>query len=126
MEKTSIQYKKMMEVMYQYSLHKHVDFLDYTLLDDDTKEILNRLIDDLEKVDFLIESTIKNYTIDRLNLVDLAIIRIAVYALLEKLDPAEIVINEAIELTKEFSDLDDEKQHKFNNSLIDNIYKKIK
>jgi len=126
MLKTQTPYKKLMEVMYQYSLHKHLDFLDYTLLDDANKSTLNEIIDELEKIDFLISSTIKNYTIDRLNLVDLAIIRIAVFGLLKALDPAEIIINEAIELTKEFSDLDDEKQHKFNNSLIDNIYKKIK
>ncbi|MBG0762674.1 transcription antitermination protein NusB [Acholeplasma laidlawii] len=126
MQKTHTQYKKLMEVMYQYSLHKHVDFLDYTLLEDASKEVINGMIDDLEHIDFLISSTIKNYTIDRLNLVDLAIIRVAVYALLKEIDPAEIVINEAIELSKEFTDLDDEKQHKFNNSLIDNIYKKIK
>lgn len=126
MLKTQTPYKKLMEVMYQYSLHKHLDFIDYTLLDDKTKLTLNEIIDELEKIDFLISSTIKNYTIDRLNLVDLAIIRIAVFGLLKALDPAEIIINEAIELTKEFSDLDDEKQHKFNNSLIDNIYKKIK
>lgn len=126
MQKTQTQYKKLMEVMYQYSLHKHVDFLDYTLLEDASKEVINGMIDELEHVDFLISSTIKNYTIDRLNLVDLAIIRVAVYALLKETDPAEIVINEAIELSKEFTDLDDEKQHKFNNSLIDNIYKKIK
>ena len=121
MQKTHTQYKKLMEVMYQYSLHKHVDFLDYTLLEDASKEVINGMIDDLEHIDFLISSTIKNYTIDRLNLVDLAIIRVAVYALLKEIDPAEIVINEAIELSKEFTDLDDEKQHKFNNSLIDNI-----
>lgn len=126
MQKTQTQYKKLMEVMYQYSLHKHVDFLDYTLLEDASKEVINGMIDDLEHIDFLISSTIKNYTIDRLNLVDLAIIRVAVYALLKEIDPAEIVINEAIELSKEYTDLDDEKQHKFNNSLIDNIYKKIK
>ncbi|ABX81094.1 transcription antitermination protein NusB [Acholeplasma laidlawii] len=126
MQKTQTQYKKLMEVMYQYSLHKHVDFLDYTLLEDASKEVINGMIDELEHVDFLISSTIKNYTIDRLNLVDLAIIRVAVYALLKEIDPAEIVINEAIELSKEYTDLDDEKQHKFNNSLIDNIYKKIK
>lgn len=126
MQKTRTEYKKLMEVMYQYSFHKHLDFLDYTLLDDATKEVLNQMIDELEKIDFLITSTITNYTIDRLNLVDLAIIRIAVYGLMNNLDPAEIIINEAIEMTKEFSDLDDEKQHKFNNSLIDNIYKKLK
>jgi len=126
MQNTHKKNKKLMEVMNQYSLHKHVDFLDYTVLEDASKEVINGMIDELEHVDFLISSTIKNYTIDRLNLVDLAIIRVAVYALLKEIDPAEIVINEAIELSKEFTDLDDEKQHKFNNSLIDNIYKKIK
>ena len=34
MQKTHTQYRKLMEVMYQYSLHKHVDFLDYTLYPD--------------------------------------------------------------------------------------------
>src|SRR5690554_7618818 len=126
MQKLNTQYVKMMEVLYQYSIHNHLEFIDYKQLDESLQSLCQELIDDLEHLDFLISSTIKNYTIDRLNLVDLAIIRVAVYALLKEIDPAEIVINEAIELSKEFTDLDDEKQHKFNNSLIDNIYKKIK
>ena len=52
MQKTRTEYKKLMEVMYQYSFHKHLDFLDYTLLDDATKEVLNQMIDELEKIDF--------------------------------------------------------------------------
>jgi len=126
MQKLNTQYVKMMEVLYQYSIHNHLEFIDYKQLDESLQSLCQELIDDLERIDFLISSTIKNYTIDRLNLVDLAIIRIAVFAILKHLEPAEIIINQAVEMTKTFSDLDDEKQHKFNNSLIDNIYKKIK
>ncbi|MGB0417870.1 MAG: transcription antitermination factor NusB [Acholeplasmataceae bacterium] len=42
-----------------------------------------------------------------------------------KLDPS-ISINEALNLTREFSMLDDEKQVKFNNKLLDTISKYIK
>lgn len=126
MEKLNTQYVKMMEVLYQYSIHNHLEFIDYKQLDESLQSLCQELIDDLEYIDFLISSTIKNYTIDRLNLVDLAIIRVAVFSILKALEPAEIIINQAVEMTKTFSDLDDEKQHKFNNSLIDNIYKKIK
>jgi len=126
MQKLNTQYVKMMEVLYQYSIHNHLEFIDYKQLDESLQLLCRELIDDLEHIDFLISSTIKNYTIDRLNLVDLAIIRVAVFSILKALEPAEIIINQAVEMTKTFSDLDDEKQHKFNNSLIDNIYKKIK
>lgn len=126
MQKLNTQYVKMMEVLYQYSIHNHLEFIDYKQLDESLQSLCQELIDDLEHIDFLISSTIKNYTIDRLNLVDLAIIRVAVFSILKALEPAEIIINQAVEMTKTFSDLDDEKQHKFNNSLIDNIYKKIK
>lgn len=126
MQKLNTQYVKMMEVLYQYSIHNHLEFIDYKQLDESLQSLCRELIDDLEYIDFLISSTIKNYTIDRLNLVDLAIIRVAVFSILKALEPAEIIINQAVEMTKTFSDLDDEKQHKFNNSLIDNIYKKIK
>ncbi|MDY0278401.1 MAG: transcription antitermination factor NusB, partial [Acholeplasma sp.] len=37
-----------------------------------------------------------------------------------------IIINEAVELTKKLSDLDDGKQHKFTNKLLDNIAKSLR
>ena len=36
-----------------------------------------------------------------------------------------VVINEAIEITKIYTDLDDENQHKFTNRLLDNISKNL-
>lgn len=75
----------------------------------------------LVKIDEVIAENLKNWTIGRLSYVDRAIIRLAVYELLETKTPASIIIDEAIEITKEYSNLDDENQSKFTNRLLDDI-----
>lgn len=75
----------------------------------------------LAKIDEIIVANLKNWTISRLSYVDRAIIRLAVYELLETKTPASVVINEAIEITKEYSNLEDEAQSKFTNRLLDDI-----
>ncbi|HKL47781.1 MAG TPA: transcription antitermination factor NusB [Candidatus Izemoplasmatales bacterium] len=75
----------------------------------------------LEVIDDIIKANLVNWSIGRLNYVDLAIIRYAVYEL-QYLDlPKEIVMNEALELTKKFTNLDDDQARKFNNRLLQNI-----
>ena len=94
-------------------------------ISDDTIELLNYVTTNLEKIDNIIKETITNYSIDRLNLVDKAIIRVATgEMLLNKLD-RRIIINEALEITKLYSDQGDHKATSFNNRLLDNISKKI-
>lgn len=80
----------------------------------------------LAKIDEIISSTLERYTIDRLNLVDKAIIRLAVSEMLEGKEPIEVIINEALEITKVYTDLGDHKSVSFNNRLLDNISKKMK
>ena len=80
----------------------------------------------LDKIDQVIVESLKNWTINRLSYVDRAIIRLAVYELLETNTPANIVIDEAIEITKEYSNLEDDSQSKFTNRLLDDIKEKIK
>ncbi|MBQ8292776.1 MAG: transcription antitermination factor NusB [Bacilli bacterium] len=75
----------------------------------------------LKRIDEVIVNCLKNYTIERLSYVDRAIIRLAVYELLETNTPASIIIDEAIEITKEYSNLEDEAQSKFTNRLLDDI-----
>jgi N utilization substance protein B len=75
----------------------------------------------LDEIDGLISANLENWTIDRLNLVDKAILRNAVYELSHTDLPYEIVIDEAIELTKKYSNLDDDKAKAFNNKLLDTI-----
>ena len=46
--------------------------------------------------------------------------------MLEGKEPRQVIINEALEITKEFSDLGDHKAVSFNNRLLDNIHKTLK
>ena len=80
----------------------------------------------LDKIDQVIVESLKNWTINRLSYVDRAIIRLAVYELLETNTPANVIIDEAIEITKEYSNLEDDSQSKFTNRLLDDIKEKLK
>ena len=61
------------------------------------KELAINTIKEVQKIDFIISVCLKNYTLNRLNLVDKAIIRLATAELLKGVDK-KIVINEALEL----------------------------
>ena len=61
----------------------------------------------------------KNWTIDRLNQVDQAILSLGIYELKYTKTPSIVSINEAIELSKKYSDTD---VTKMINGILDNIY----
>ena len=63
---------------------------------------------------------LKDWEIDRLNKVDQAIILLGIYELLYTETPSVVAINEAIELSKKYSD---EKVTKMINAVLDGIYK---
>ena len=88
-------------------------------------ELIDDILSKLEEIDEIISNNLVNYTIDRLSYYDRAIIRYSVYEMKYLQVPAAVVINEAIEITKLYTDLDDEKQHKFTNRLLDNINKSL-
>ena len=78
------------------------------------------IISKMEKIDEVIESNLYNYKLYRLAYLDKAIIRLATYEMIYTKEPKQVIINEAIELTKEYSDIDD-KQKAFTNKVLDNI-----
>ena len=82
---------------------------------------LEGIIERLEKIDQLIVEHLEGWSLSRLNKVDKAILRLAVYEMLAESAPMKIVINEAIELTKDFTDTGDKKSPSFNNKLLDKI-----
>ena len=94
-------------------------------LDDNTVFFLNLVKDNLEKIDAVIEDSLTNYHLNRLNYVDRAIVRLATAEMMEKSKPNKIIINEALEITKEYSDQGDHKAVAFNNRLLDNISKHL-
>ena len=61
-----------------------------------------------EEIDEMIEKTAKGWSIDRMSLVDLTILRLAVWEILYADDvPGSVSIAEAMELTERFSDPED-------------------
>ena len=79
----------------------------------------------LEKIDEIIEKSLVNYSLSRLNKVDKAIIRLATAEMLAGKTPKKVIINEALEITKEYSDQGDHKATSFNNRLLENISKNL-
>lgn len=79
----------------------------------------------LEKIDEIIKKSLENYSLSRLNKVDKAIIRLATAEMLDGKTPKKIIINEALEITKEYSDQGDHKATSFNNRLLENISKNL-
>ena len=71
-----------------------------------------------KELDKMANKYMKNWTIDRLSKVDRAIISLAIYELLYTDTPNVVAINEAIELSKKYSD---EKVTKLINGILDKI-----
>ena len=94
-------------------------------IDDFYSTTLQGIIDNLEKIDAVIMAHLEGWSFSRLNKVDKAILRLAVYEMTKGLTAIEIVINEAVELTKNFTDTGDKKSPNFNNRVLDKIGKTL-
>ncbi|MCI6662658.1 MAG: transcription antitermination factor NusB [Spirochaetia bacterium] len=80
-------------------------------------------IEHIEEIDALIRRHLDSWEFQRINKVDLAILRISVYPLLYQKDlHPSIVINEAVDISKEYGSDD---SFKFVNAVLDNIKKEL-
>lgn len=91
---------------------------------DDVGETYLDILSKLAEIDQVISNNLTNYTLNRLAFLDRAIIRLATYEMMFTDVPKEVIINEALELTKEYSDIND-KQRRFTNKLLDTIKKSL-
>ncbi|MBQ4356963.1 MAG: transcription antitermination factor NusB [Acholeplasmatales bacterium] len=94
-------------------------------IDELALSFLELVENNLEKIDEIIEKSLVNYSLSRLNKVDKAIIRLATAEMLDGKTPKKVIINEALEITKEYSDQGDHKATSFNNRLLENISKNL-
>ena len=75
---------------------------------DELTEAFNGVLDNMDELDALIDRTAKDWPIERMSLVDLTILRLAVWEILHKPDvPANVSVAEALELTEQYSDPED-------------------
>ncbi len=73
-------------------------------------------------IDEMIEKSAPEWPIEKINKIDLAILRLSVFEMLEKKTPPKVIIDEAVELAKEFGS---ENSPAFVNGVLGSIYKKI-
>jgi len=114
-----------MNTLYQMEIHNEFTeaFVEKQLVNHNTKDdgeyikkMFQTLVDNKTEIDSSIESNLANWKLDRVNKVELSIIRLAVIELLYFDDiPNKVSVNEAIELGKKFSD---EESGKFINGVL--------
>ncbi len=83
-----------------------------------TQAILDHVLAHGEEIDTLIQSASKNWRIERMDYVDLAILRMGVAELVWHNSPVPVVINEAVELAKLYGS---EKSKRFINGVLHRI-----
>lgn len=81
--------------------------------------LVEGVMENISDIDEYIYKYLENWDIGRLGLTDQAIIRISVFELVYTETPDLVCINEAIELSKKYSD---EKVSKLINGVLDKIY----
>ena len=121
--------EKAMTILYQISLYEKNN-ISYNIEDvineqlelknDFVNELVYGVINNKKDIDLLANKYLKDWTIDRLGLTDAAIIEIAIYEIKYTETPNIVCINEAIELSKKYSD---EKVSKMINGILDKVYK---
>jgi len=74
----------------------------------------------IEEIDNIILSKLKNWTIDRIFKIDLSILRLAVYELKYTETPFKVVINEAVELAKKYGN---DESYTFINGVLREVAK---
>ena len=117
-----------MKVIYQIDMFNEAK-VDYDLNDliKEQLEVENSFVNDSingilanrDKITELANKYLNEWSLDRLNKVDQAILSLGIYELMYTDTPSVVSINEAIELSKKYSD---EKVTKMINATLDKIY----
>lgn len=117
-----------MKVIYQVNIMEETN-LEYNITDlikellevenDFVNESIEGILNHKKEIITLANKYLKDWTIDRLNKVDQAILSLGIYELVYTETPSIVAINEAIELSKKYSD---EPVTKMINGVLDKIY----
>lgn len=87
------------------------------------KNVVKTVTDNSEVIDGKIVESLVNWKLDRISKVNLTILRLAVGEMMFVEDvPGSVAINEAVELTKKYSD---EKSCSFVNGVLDKVLKSL-
>lgn len=119
--------EKIMVILYQLDFYVK-EKIEYNLEDvfkenleiDNTyvRDVVNGVLENIESIDKVISKYLENWDLDRLGKTDKAILRLGAYELIHYDTPKVVVINEAVEIAKKYSD---DKVVKLINAVLDKI-----
>lgn len=112
---------------YEASIESIVDNMNrgYDLdipLDSEAVHVTRAVAEERKKLDEIIERFLTNWRLDRLGCNTRLVLRLGVWELIYTDNPSNIVINEAVELAKCFSEAD---AYRFINGVLDEVSKKL-
>ncbi|MCH2386700.1 MAG: transcription antitermination factor NusB [Opitutales bacterium] len=119
-----------MQYLYSWSLNQPADLIEDLRLfyedQDQTRdyyafadELIFGVIENIEVIDTKIREIASNWDFERIAKIDLSILRMAIYELLFRKDiPPVVTINEAIDLSKQYSA---EESRRFVNGVLDRL-----
>lgn len=119
---------KAMTILYQAFLYdnNNISYNIDDIIDEQLEEkskfissLVMGVLKERNKIDELANKYLENWDISRLGFTDQAILRIGIYEILNTDTPDVTCIDEAIELSKEYSD---EKVSKMINGVLDKVY----
>ena len=119
---------KIMTILYQAFLYdnNNIDYKIKDIIEEQECEenpfitnIVNGVIKNQKEIDELANKYLENWNISRLGFTDQAILRMGIYEILKTDTPDVTCIDEAIELSKEYSD---EKVSSMINGVLDKVY----
>ena len=119
--------EKRMTIIYQITLYKN-NKMNYNVDDvikenieidnEFVKDMVYGIVTEFDSLTEIANTYLKNWTIDRLDLTGASILRMAIYEIKYMDTPKVVVINEAIELAKKYSD---DNVRKMINACLDRI-----
>lgn len=119
--------EKVMTILYQIEMYDKNKFeynLDEVIKEnleiqnEFVNEIVNGVINNRKEIDDIANKYLKDWTIDRLETIGASILRMAIYEVNYMDTPKIVVINEAIDLAKKYSD---DNVRKMINAVLDKI-----
>lgn len=119
--------EKVMTILYQIEMYNKNKFeynLDEVIKEnveiqnEFVNELVNGVINNRKEIDDIANKYLKDWTIDRLETIGASILRMAIYEINYMDTPKIVVINEAIDLAKKYSD---DNVRKMINAVLDKI-----
>ena len=119
---------KAMTILYQAFLYEsnNIDYNINDIISEQMEEkskfvenLVKGVIDKIDELDKVANNYLENWNINRLGFTDQAILRIGIYEIMNTDTPDVTCIDEAVELSKEYSD---DKVCKMINGVLDTVY----